>query len=95
MDVVASHMGRQQIPATMRTHFTNCFQYSVAADAVRAIGRLIHAVLLKSHPRGIALQNRCPRNIVRHVDGAGRLAVEVAAVAGKGDQVRHEMSPQF
>ncbi|HWC96382.1 MAG TPA: hypothetical protein VG456_06530 [Candidatus Sulfopaludibacter sp.] len=36
--VIASHMGRQQIPAAIRAHLLNRPQYSVAADPIEAKG---------------------------------------------------------
>ena len=79
----------------MRTYVPNRFEYRVATDLVQVIGRLIHALFLKCHTRGIYFQNWRSGSIVRVIDRAGGVAVEVAAVAGKGDQVSHRMSPQF
>ena len=95
MHVMAAHMGRQQTPATMRTNLLNRFQYGVATNLVQMIGRLIHALPFQGGKRGILLQDRGSRHIVRAINGAGFAAVHVATVAGKGDQVGHGMSPQF
>jgi len=83
--VIASHMGRQQTPSTMRAHLLNRFQYGIATDLVQVIGRLIHAFPLESGACGIPFQNRGSRHIVHGVDGAGFAAVQVPSVAGKGD----------
>jgi hypothetical protein len=91
MHMIASHMGRQQIPATVHTYLLNRFQYGVATDLVQVIGRLIHALPRKGDTRGIPFQNRGSRYIVRGINGAGVTTVEVAAVANKGDQVSHGM----
>ena len=79
----------------MRTNLQNRFQYGVATSLVQVIGRLVHALPLKSGKRRILLQHRGSRHIVRAIDGAGFAAVYVATVAGKGDQAGHGMSPQF
>src|ERR1035441_2330805 len=44
--VIATHMGRQQAPATPRTHLLNRFQNGVATDLVQIIGSLIHTLPL-------------------------------------------------
>src|SRR2546430_2424253 len=53
MHVIASHMGRQQTPATMRAYVLNRRQYGIATDLVQVIRRLIHALPLGSDARGI------------------------------------------
>ena len=95
MHVIATHMSRHQTPAAMRSHLLNRFQYGVSPGLVQVIGRLIHALPLGSDARWIPLQNGGSRHIVRGIDGAGFAAVEVASVAGKGDQVSHGPSPRF
>src|ERR1035438_4673816 len=75
MHVIASHMGRQQTPATMRTNLPNHFQDGVATNLVEVIGRLVHALPLKGGKRRILLQYRRSRHIVRAIDGAGFAAV--------------------
>jgi hypothetical protein len=54
-----------------------------------------HQFRLESDARGICLQDRGSSGIVPAVDGAGYAAVQVASVAGKGDQVNHWICPQF
>ena len=51
--VITSHVGGQQTPAALAAHCLNGFQYSVATDLVHVIGRLIHALHLRSNTRGI------------------------------------------
>ena len=68
-------------------HLLDRIQYGVATDLVQVIGRLIHALFLKGGARGIPFQNRGSRHIVDGVDRAGFAAVQVVAVAGKGDHV--------
>jgi len=87
--MIASHRGRQQIPATVHTYLLNRFQYGVATDLVQVIGRLIHALPRKGDTRGIPFQGRRSRYIVCGINGARFTAVEVAAVANKRDQVSH------
>ena len=95
MYVIASHVGSQQCPAAMPAHLLNGFSYRVATDRVHVICRLIHALLLPRGTRRIFFQNRSSRHIVRGIDGAGTVAMQVAAIAGKGDQVSHGMATQF
>ena len=83
--VIASHMGRQQTPATMHTHLLNRPQYRIATDLVQVIGSLIHQFRLASGAGGIYFQNRGSRGIVPAVDGAGFAAVQMASVTCKGD----------
>ena len=87
--VIASHMGRQQTPATMHAHLLYRFQYCIPTDLVQVIGSLIHQFRLERGARGIYFQDRGSRGIVPAVDGAGFTAVQVASVASKGDQVNH------
>src|ERR1039458_8958069 len=91
--VIAAHMGRQQTPATPRTHLLNRFQNGVATDLVQIIGSLIHTLPLGCRARRIHFQDRGSGHIVLVVDGAGFAAVQVASVADEGDQVNH--GPQF
>jgi hypothetical protein len=42
VDVIASHMGREQTPATLTAHFLNRFQYGIATGLIQVIGSLIH-----------------------------------------------------
>lgn len=87
MHVIASHVGRQQTPAALRAHLLNGFQYSLATDLVQVIGRLTHSLPVRVGPGRILFQNRRSRNIMRGIDRTGFTAVEVATIAGKGDQV--------
>jgi hypothetical protein len=79
MHVIASYMGRQQIPATMCTHALNRFQDGIAAKVVQVIGRLVHALFLVAGTSNIFFQNWAPRHIVRAIDRAA----SVATVASK------------
>jgi hypothetical protein len=54
-----------------------------------------HQFRLESDARGICLQDRGSSGIVPAADGAGYAAVQVASVAGKGDQVNHWICPKF
>src|ERR1017187_3699235 len=87
--VIAAHMGRQQTPATTRTHLLNRFQNGVATDLVQMIGSLIHTLPLGCRARRIHFQDRGSGHIVLVVDGAGFAAVQVASVADEGDRVNH------
>ena len=40
--VIASHMGRQQTPATLPAHLLNRFQYGIATGSDPVLGSLIH-----------------------------------------------------
>src|SRR6266496_2669642 len=40
--VIASHVGREQIPAAITTYLLNGLSYCVATGLVHVIGRLIH-----------------------------------------------------
>ena len=66
---MASHVGREQIPAAITTYFLNGLSYCVATGLVHVIGSLIHASLLLGRPCRILVQNRCPRHMVRGIDG--------------------------
>jgi len=87
--VIASHMGRKQTPATLPTHLLNRFQYGSATDLIEVIGSLIHMFTIGCGARWIRFQERSSTHIVRAVDGARFAAVQVASVAGKGNQVSH------
>ena len=89
--VITSHMRRQQAPTAMCTRLLNRLQHSAAADLIQVVGSLIHSFRLGRYPRGSGFQDRGPVHIVRAVYGAGFGAVQVASVAGKGDQVGHWM----
>ena len=67
--VIASHVGREQIPAAITTYLLNGLSYCVATGLVHVIGRLIHASFLLGGPCRILVQNRGPRHIVRGIDG--------------------------
>src|ERR1017187_4918621 len=79
---IAAHMGRQQTPATTRTHLLNRFQ-----------GSLIHTLPLGCRARRIHFQDRGSGHIVLVFDGAGFAAVQVASVADEGDRVIHGPAP--
>ena len=89
--MIASHMGCQQSPSTMQTHLVNRFQDSISTDLVQVIGILIHTFPLRSGACAIHFQNRGSRGIVIAVDGAGFAALQVASIAGEGDQVSHRL----
>src|SRR6266496_1863549 len=69
MHVIASHVGREQIPAAITTYLLNGLSYCVATGLVHVIGRLIHASFLLGGPCRILVQNRGPRHIVRGIYG--------------------------
>jgi hypothetical protein len=54
---------------------------------VQVIGRLIHALFLEGGTSSIFFQNPAPGHIVSAVNRTGCVAVQVAAIASKGDQV--------
>jgi hypothetical protein len=93
VDVIASHMGRQQTPITMRAHILNRFQYRVATDLVQVIGSLIHLFTLECGARGIYFEDWGSGGIMVTVDGAGFAAVQVASVASKGEGKPQAMAP--
>ena len=66
---MASHVGREQIPAAITTYLLNGLSYCVATGLVHGTGRLIHASLPLGRPCRILVQNRGPRQIVRSIDG--------------------------
>jgi len=94
MYVIATHMGCQQrlygsTAAAMPTHLLNRFQYSVAPHLVEVIGSLIHTFSRGCGARRIHIQDRRSRRILLAVDGTGFASVQVASIAGNGDQVNH------
>ena len=93
VDVIASHMGRQQTPATVRTRMLNRLQYGIAADRIHVVGRLIHTFPPGGGAYEVRFEQRSSWNVVVAVDRAGFAAVQVASVAGEGDQVGHCVAP--
>src|ERR1700722_10752675 len=80
MHVIAAYVGRQQIPAAMRTHALNRLQYDITAGTVQAVWRLIHTFFLEGGACTMLVHDRGSRRIVPTVDGASRVAVQAAAV---------------
>jgi hypothetical protein len=94
MHMIAAHVGCQQrlygsTPATMPTHLLNRFQYRVAPHLVQVTGGLIHTFPRGCGARRIHIRNRRSRHVLFAVDGTGFTSVQVASIAGKGDQVNH------
>jgi hypothetical protein len=89
MHMITSYVGRQQIPAAIRTHALNRLQDDITAGRAQEIWRLIHAFFLEGGTCQMLFHNRGPTHIVPTVDGAGCIAVQATAIASKGDQVGH------
>jgi len=93
--VIASRMGRRQAGAAMPTHLLNRFQYGVAPDLVQVVGGLIHTFRRGCGALAIRFQVRGSRHIVLAIDGARLVAVQVASIAGKGNQINHRPQLKF
>src|SRR6266853_3462703 len=64
MDVSASHMRRQQAPATMHTDLLNRLQHDLPTDLVEDIGSLIHNLSLRCGSNRVPFEDSGSRNIV-------------------------------
>src|ERR1035437_4165084 len=91
LHVGASHMSRPQAPAPVRTNLPNRLQHRIAAHPVKAIRRLIHMFQFDCDPSRSNIQWRRSVCAVLPIHRAGLIAMKVAAVAGKSDQVRHDV----
>jgi len=87
--VSRTDMGRQQTPAPMRTYLLNCLQNGIATYLIQTIGTLIHAFPLGCEPCWIHLEDGGSENIMRAIHRTGFATVQMASIAGKGDQVGH------
>jgi len=73
----------------MRTDTLNRLQHGIAAAGIQMVRRLLHAFSLEGGAWKMLFHKRCPESTVSTVDGTSCIAVQVATVAGKGNQINH------
>ena len=89
MQMIASYVGRQQLPAAMRTYALDRLQHELTAGEIQVVWQLIHAFFLEGGTGRMLLHNWGPGRIVPAVNGARHGAVQAAAIASKRDQIGH------
>jgi hypothetical protein len=90
VDVVRAHMGRKQLPLLLLATIQQSVQYDSAVTRTEPIGWLIHVSQFRLYQLTVSFQQAASRQIVMAIDGARRVPVQVAAVAGKGDEIDHD-----
>ena len=85
MNVIRTHMGCCQVPATVRADFLQSRQYGGSASAVQFIGQLVHELLLIRTTLRVGFQYPTSWQIVRAVNGASFVAMQMASVAGESN----------
>ena len=69
----------------MRTHLLDRLQNGGATDLIQAIGRLVHAFLLRFRAPRIRFEQRAAADVMRTVDRSELIAVQMTPVAHKRD----------
>ena len=92
VNVGAAHVGRKHAPVAMRAVVEKRAQHCLTALAIHGIGLLVHISALRGDPLQIACYQAAPGQIMLPIDGTRFVAVQVAAITGKGNQVSHNHS---
>lgn len=89
VNVVASDVGSEEIPAAMGADLSERFQHDLAPVGVERIRGIIHPVAFRGNPSGISVQCARSEQIPPTVHGAGLIAMKMGSVAGECDEVSH------
>lgn len=90
MDVVRTDMGSDEGPIAVVAGFLNGFENEASSRFGEDEGRGEEAGLVGGEAAGVGRDRGLARLILVAVDGAVRVAVEVSAVGGEGQQEGHE-----
>jgi hypothetical protein len=82
-------MGGQQRPLSLLASLQQRGQHNLATAAIHLIRRLVHLPQFCRYPSRTGFEQTAPWQIVRAIDRAGCIAVQVAAVTGKRNQMNH------
>jgi len=76
-------MSGQQGPLLLLAALQQCGQHHFPAAAIHAIRRLVHLPQFRRYAARAGFEQRALWQIVRAIDRTGRIAVQMAAIAGK------------
>jgi len=88
----ASHMRGQERPLAMRANLSNRREYRETACRVQQVGRLVHRIAFARRARIVRLNRAMSGDIMVPIHGTALVAMEMRAIAGERDQVRHVSS---
>jgi hypothetical protein len=89
VNVVGTHMGGQQRPALLSAPFPQCGQYHLSTGSIHAIRRLVHLLTFRHYPLRMGFEQAAPWQIVRSIHRTRCVAVQVASVTSKCNQIDH------
>ncbi len=91
VNAVGTHMGGQQRPAPLSAPFPQCGQYHLPTGSIHAIRPLVHLLTFRHHSLRIGFEQAAPWQIVRSIHRTRCVAVQVAAVTSKCNQIDHNV----
>lgn len=94
MHVTGTHVGCPEIPTTLAAALHNCLQHHLSPDFVQTVRHLLHTPMCSAHALRIRLEQPAPKEPMTSIDRSRIVTVQVASVAGKGDEICHrEIGP--
>ena len=80
MNVIRSHVGRQENPTAMQTYFAQSADYDDPAVAIKTIRRLVHLLAFYGCALWIGRRQSASGHIVMPVHGTAFIAVKVRPI---------------
>jgi len=92
VNVIGAHVGGQQRPMLLLATLQQCVHHHPPTAAIHAIRRLVHLPQFGRYPSRTRFEQATAWQIVRAIDGTVSIAVQVAAVTCKCNQIDHGTS---
>jgi hypothetical protein len=83
VNVIGSHMGCPETPATVQTDLAESIEHCRTAVSVEEIGRLVHLLAFHRDTFGIGFRQPASGHIVVPVDRTGFIAVQMRPIQAK------------